>query len=120
MTLEHSQAIRSRRTKGQFWRKLELANSLRSIARDYGMHHVALIRALSGANTTRRFSDGDFKDIRHRRRLCRHAGYQHRKNSDKQLKADYRMSTDTLYKITDRAPEPGASNPINKFLTMRL
>lgn len=89
-----------------------------SIAADYGYHPEALKKVMAGNSVAKRLTEEDLRVIRHRRRLFRHAQYRWRKDSDAHLKAEYGMSTDTLYKILDREPE--VPSAISSFLSMRL
>lgn len=118
MALEHEQTIRARRHKGRTWRQIMQANSMEKIALDYGLFVTSLTRIMKGEFQTDRLTDEDFKQILRRRRLFRHAEYRWRKDSDARLKAEYRMSTDTLNKILDRAPE--TPSPVAYFLQGRF
>lgn len=118
MALEHEETIRARRKRGRAWRQIMRENSWEGVAPDYEYHPEALKKVMSGKVTAKRLSDADLATIRHRRRLFRHARYRWRKDSDAHLKAEYSMSTDTLYKILDREPE--APSAVAAFLTMRL
>lgn len=118
MALEHEDTIRARRKRGRAWQKIMRKNDWTAISADYEYHPEALKKVMSGKVKSKRLSDADLATIRHRRRLFRHARYRWRKDSDAHLKAEYSMSTDTLYKILDR--DPGAPGAVVAFLTMRL
>ncbi|TQE93794.1 MAG: hypothetical protein FKY71_18010 [Spiribacter salinus] len=118
MALEHEETIRARRKRGCAWQQIMRQHDWAAIAEDYGYHPEALKRVMAGRAVPKRLSDEDLRVIRHRRRMFRHAEYRWRKDSDKHLKDEYNMSTDTLYKILDREPE--VPSAVASFLCGRL
>jgi len=118
MALEHADIIRQRYHKGLAWRKIVRDNGWVTLTQEWHLSYTSLHKIVAGTVRTKRLTPEDIERIVRRRRLARHATYWGRKHSISALKAEYRMSTDTLNKILDsEAPKATA---ITSFLTMRL
>ncbi len=89
-----------------------------AIAADYGMHETSLRRLMRGDfQSSTRLTEGDKVRIWERRELFWKAHAERNKHGVAALKRDYHMSTDTLNKIIDSAPERSA---VAAFLTGRF
>ena len=103
MTLEHSETIRRRYKRGMKWREVYHANCGEMLRQEHGLSPNSMYRIRRGENTQR---GAEFCDEARRRLAVADDAYQRwQQDSVSTLKAEYRMSTDTLNKIIDSGTE---------------
>ncbi len=116
--VDEADTIRHRHRIGAKAVETMTLHSWEAIAADYGMYKSSLLRIMRGDFPgSTRLSEKQKKEIQERRETFWQAHAERGQHGVSALKRDFHISTDTLNKIIDSAPERSA---VAAFLTGRF